>query len=48
MFGSNFPIERLWTSYAALVETMQACIAGYAAEERRAILQGTAARTYGL
>ncbi|GGG51285.1 amidohydrolase [Caldovatus sediminis] len=48
LFGSNFPIEKLWTSYAELVATVRACLEGYAAEERRAILHDTAARIYGL
>jgi predicted TIM-barrel fold metal-dependent hydrolase len=48
LFGSNFPIEKLWTSYAALIDTMQACLAGYGAAERQAVLHDTAARLYGL
>lgn len=48
LFGSNFPIEKLWTSYAALIDTMQACLTGYSAAERQAILHDTAARLYRL
>lgn len=48
LFGSNFPIEKLWTSYTALIDTMQACLAGYSAAERQAILHDTAARLYRL
>jgi predicted TIM-barrel fold metal-dependent hydrolase len=48
LFGSNFPIEKLWTSYAALIDTMQACLAGYSAVERQAILHDTAVRLYRL
>ena len=48
MFGSNFPIEKLWTSYAELVGVMRACLSGYAPDERRAILHDTALRLYRL
>jgi predicted TIM-barrel fold metal-dependent hydrolase len=48
LFGSNFPIEKLWTSYAALIDTMQTCLAGYSASERQAVLHDTAARLYRL
>jgi predicted TIM-barrel fold metal-dependent hydrolase len=48
MFGSNFPIESLWTTYRDLVAVFQACIAPYDAGERASILSGTAARVYGV
>lgn len=48
MFGSNFPIESLWTSYTELVATMRQCLAGLDGVGRRAVLQGTATRIYGL
>jgi predicted TIM-barrel fold metal-dependent hydrolase len=48
LFGSNFPIEKLWTTYGALVAAMQACLADYTAAERQAILHDTAARLYRL
>src|SRR5207253_3995551 len=48
MFGSNFPIEKLWTTYGALVEVFGACIAGCGAAERREILHDVAARVYRL
>lgn len=48
MFGSNFPIERLWTDYATLVAVMGECLAGASAGERRAIWHDTAARAYRL
>lgn len=47
MFGSNFPIERLWTSYGELVRVFKRCIASYSGDERRALLSGTARRVYG-
>lgn len=46
LFGSNFPIEKLWTSFAQLVGVVQACLSGYAPSERRAVLHDTAARLY--
>jgi predicted TIM-barrel fold metal-dependent hydrolase len=48
LFGSNFPIEKLWTTYGELVTAMQACLAGHTAAERKAILHDTAARVYRL
>lgn len=48
LFGSNFPIEKLWTSYAELVDVMRACLARCSEGERRAILHDTAVRIYGL
>lgn len=48
LFGSNFPIESLWTCYAALIAAMRACLSGCAAHERRAILHDNAARLYRL
>ena len=46
MFGSNFPIEKLWASYAHLLSTTLACLDRFTADERRAILHDTAARIY--
>jgi predicted TIM-barrel fold metal-dependent hydrolase len=48
LFGSNFPIEKLWTSYDTLVSVVRACLSGYSAGERRAVLHDTAARLYGV
>jgi predicted TIM-barrel fold metal-dependent hydrolase len=48
MFGSNFPIESLWTSYADLIKVFKRCLAGYTQHEQGAILSGTARRVYGL
>lgn len=46
MFGSNFPIEGLWTSYGNLVDVFVRCIAGYDEAERRQILHDVAADVY--
>jgi predicted TIM-barrel fold metal-dependent hydrolase len=48
LFGSNFPIEKLWTSSADLVAAFRNALAAFPAEEQRAILAGTAARVYRL
>ena len=46
MFGSNFPIEKLWTTYGTLVEVFRAGIAGCTAAEQRQILHDVASRVY--
>ena len=46
MFGSNFPIEKLWTSYADLVDAHRAAVADMTPAAQRSILHDTAARVY--
>jgi len=46
LFGSNFPIEKLWTGYSALVGAMCSVLDGLAADEQRLIFHGNAARIY--
>lgn len=46
LFGSNFPIEKLWTSYRALWEAFQAATASLSAAARQSIFNNTAARLY--
>jgi len=48
LFGSNFPIEKLWCDYGDLVDAYRAALAGYSAGERDAMLGGTAKRLYRL
>ena len=48
LFGSNFPIEKLWTDYASLLAAYRDAVAGFGADERAAILHDTAARVYRL
>ena len=48
MFGTNFPIERLWTTYANIVSVARQCVAGLSAADQRAILHDTALRVYRL
>lgn len=46
LFGSNFPIEKLWTSYEALVSAFRAALAPYPWAAQDAMLRANAARIY--
>ena len=48
MFGSNFPIEKLWTTYAEVVRVTNECVVRLSADEQRAVLHDTASRLYRL
>jgi predicted TIM-barrel fold metal-dependent hydrolase len=48
LFGSNFPIEKLWTDYAPLVAAYREAVAGFPAAAQAAMLHDTAARVYRL
>jgi len=48
MFGSNFPIEKLWTSYPELIAAHRAAAAQLSAAEARHLLHDTATRVYRL
>ncbi|RMD91053.1 MAG: amidohydrolase [Alphaproteobacteria bacterium] len=48
MFGSNFPIEKLWTSYAELFDAFRQATARMGQPARAAIFNDTAARVYRL
>ena len=48
LFGSNFPIEKLWTSYRKLVDAHLAAAASLTARQREAIFKTTAMRVYRL
>ncbi len=48
VWGSNFPIEKLWTDYASIVKAIRAALADRPADERRAILHDTAVKLYRL
>lgn len=48
MFGSNFPIEKLWTTYEDVARVTAESVAGLSADDRRAVLHDTAARVYRL
>lgn len=48
MYGSNFPIEKIWTTYSDLFAAFQAATAKMPAKARNAIFNDTAARIYRL
>lgn len=48
LFGSNFPIEKLWTSYRDLVDAYRTATARLRPEQRDAIFAATARRVYRL
>lgn len=48
LFGSNFPIEKLWTRYAELIAAYRAATAQFSAADQRHIFHDTATRVYRL
>ena len=48
LFGSNWPIESLWTTYDRIIEVMRGCTAALTEAERRAVFHDTARRVYRL
>jgi predicted TIM-barrel fold metal-dependent hydrolase len=48
MFGSNFPVEAMYGTFAQLMAGVDAALAGLGAEEREAVLSGNARRLYRL
>ena len=46
LYGSNFPIEKLWTSYSELVAAFRAAVATLPDTDQRQIFHDTAARVY--
>lgn len=48
LFGSNFPIEKLWCRYGDLVAAHEAALAGLDEPARRAVLVDNARRVYRL
>jgi predicted TIM-barrel fold metal-dependent hydrolase len=48
LFGSNFPIEKLWTSYADLIAAHRAATASLSEADQHSIFAGTARQTYKL
>ena len=48
LFGSNFPIEKIWTSYAALIGAFKDAAGDLPDDQQDAIFQHTAARLYRL
>ncbi len=48
VWGSNFPIEKLWTDYASIVNAIRAALAGLSEADQRAVLHDNAVRLYRL
>lgn len=48
LFGSNFPIEKLWTGYAELVDAWRDALSGLDAAAQHAIFHDNAVRLYRL
>ncbi|MDP3898768.1 MAG: amidohydrolase family protein [Mesorhizobium sp.] len=48
LFGSNFPIEKLWTSYADLVAAYRSALASLPDAAQKAVLADTATTVYRL
>jgi predicted TIM-barrel fold metal-dependent hydrolase len=48
MWGSNFPIEKLWTDLDTLVKAWQQALSPYPPEARREVFSETARRVYRL
>jgi predicted TIM-barrel fold metal-dependent hydrolase len=48
LFGSNFPVDKLYSSYATLVRAMQELTSALSASERRAFFHDNAVRVYRL
>ncbi len=48
LFGSNFPIEKLWTSYADLVHAYRQALASFPEATQKAALSETAGAVYRL
>ena len=46
MFGSNFPIEKLWTSYQDLIGAFEKATAKFTKKQKLQIFNDTAARVY--
>jgi predicted TIM-barrel fold metal-dependent hydrolase len=46
LYGSNFPIEKLWTRYDRLLDAFRAALEAYAEADQRAMLHDNAARIY--
>jgi predicted TIM-barrel fold metal-dependent hydrolase len=48
LYGSNYPIEKLWTTYDRTIAVMRECTSGLSGQERRAVFHDTAKRVYRL
>jgi predicted TIM-barrel fold metal-dependent hydrolase len=48
LFGSNFPIEKLWTNYSDLVVAYRNAVSNYQPKEQLAVLHDNTNRVYKL
>lgn len=48
LYGSNFPIEKLWTSYPPLIDAYRAALSSFSPEEQADMFHNVAARVYRL
>lgn len=48
MFGSNWPIDRMWSSYATLLEAYGTLFAGFQGGETAALFSGNAERLFAI
>jgi predicted TIM-barrel fold metal-dependent hydrolase len=48
MFGSNFPVEKLWTAMPPLVDAWRDAVSSQSPEEQHWIFADNARRVYGL
>ena len=48
VWGSNFPIEKLWTDYGSIVAAIRAALSHLSEADRRAVLHDNAVRLYRL
>ena len=48
IYGSNYPIEKLWTTYDRIIAVMRECTSHLNAHERRAVFHDNAQRVYRL
>jgi predicted TIM-barrel fold metal-dependent hydrolase len=48
VFGSNFPIEKLWSSYAELIGAYRGALSGLPQDDQALVLNGTARSLYRL
>lgn len=46
MFGSNFPIEKIWTNYTALIDAFKQAVESLGKDAQDAVLRTTAERIY--
>jgi predicted TIM-barrel fold metal-dependent hydrolase len=48
LYGSNYPIEKIWTTYDRIFSVMQECTSHLSAADRRAVYHDNAQRIYRL